>query len=204
MYTLDQLKQAARLKNTENRLDEIVEHHWSNIIPQQFIRLDPWEIEYLYNLASNAKVGIQEIGRHHGGSTTVFANANTQAPIHSIDIDPTDDDFLIEMWSKMKVGENVNLIVGDSTSYQANYNYDLLFVDGDHSYKGCLEDLNNWYDNLTIGGSVICHDAYDERVSNAILDFTSNKKVEFVLDAKIPNHLTAKFGSLCHFIKKEN
>src|SRR6056300_1134355 len=121
MYTLDQLVQAARLKNTENRLNDVIEHHWSNIIPQQFIRLDPWEIRYLYAEATKASIGIQEIGRHHGGSTTVFANANVHTPIHSIDIETTNDKFLLDIWNKMDVGSNVELVVNDSTSYKVDY-----------------------------------------------------------------------------------
>ncbi len=35
---------------------------------------------------------------------------------------------------------------------------DLLFIDGDHSYEGCLSDIRNWIPKLKSGGRVVFHD----------------------------------------------
>ena len=53
-------------------------------IPLKFIRLDPWEGEYLFMMASRAKKRIVEIGRFYGGSSFLLACANPGVPIHSI------------------------------------------------------------------------------------------------------------------------
>jgi hypothetical protein len=33
-----------------------------------------------------------------------------------------------------------------------------LFIDGDHTYEGCLNDFANWYPRVISGGKIIFHD----------------------------------------------
>ncbi|MDD3313838.1 class I SAM-dependent methyltransferase [Pseudodesulfovibrio sp.] len=37
---------------------------------------------------------------------------------------------------------------------------DILFVDGNHSYECCLEDLEAWYSKVKPGGTILGHDYY--------------------------------------------
>jgi predicted O-methyltransferase YrrM len=143
-------------------------------LPREFIRLCPWEGEYLFNLAKRAKRGILETGRFHGGSCFLMSCSNGAIPIYSIDIDPKDDDLLRGFFRTYGVGENVELIVGDSqkTKYNQIEGYDILWIDGDHSYEGCTNDLENWYDGLEVGGHILLHDCYEgNEVKDSILDF---------------------------------
>jgi predicted O-methyltransferase YrrM len=34
----------------------------------------------------------------------------------------------------------------------ADHYFDLVYIDGDHSYEGCLADLNSWYSKVRPGG----------------------------------------------------
>lgn len=177
-------------------------------IPEQLIRMDPWEIRYLYKIAQTVNHGILEIGRYNGGSLLVLALASS-LPKYSIDILPQDDTLLKQILNAPFFDKNVQLIVGDSqtTKYQQINKYDLLFVDGDHSSAGCLNDLNNWWGNLEPGGHVICHDCYKDnhpmnQVQRAVMEFSSQHKVEWVLSPNIPyRHWKLPNGSLCHFKK---
>src|SRR5437764_11841152 len=81
-------------------------------LPADFIRLDPWEAEYLYFCAQRARLGILEIGRFAGGSTFLLACANGNVPIWSIDLEPQDDARLRAFFAENHVGRNVELIVG--------------------------------------------------------------------------------------------
>lgn len=45
---------------------------------------------------------------------------------------------------------------------------DLLFIDGDHSYEGCLGDLDAWLPHVRSGGWVAFHDSGQEGVARAI------------------------------------
>ncbi len=177
-------------------------------LPKEYIRLCPWEAEYLFLLASRAKAGIVETGRFHGGSTFMLAWANRDIPIHSVDIAPQNDGLLKEYFSRHNIGKNVDLIVGDSqrTKYPHVGMVDLLFIDGDHSYEGCTADLENWYPNLAAGGHIVLHDCYyGSPVQDSIIDFMArHPELEAVQSPYIHSeywHLPA--GSLAHVVKKQ-
>ena len=143
-------------------------------IQREVIRLEPWEGEYIYLLAARARRGIVEVGRFSGGSTFLLACANPTVPIYSIDIAPKDDEKLRGYFRENSVGDNVRLIVGDSqhTDYPDIPDVDMLFIDGDHSYQGCTNDLEHWYSKVVDGGHIVLHDAYYGcEVQNSVLDF---------------------------------
>lgn len=196
------LKQAARTKNLFHRASELPSG--SGILFKEMIRMEPWEIDYLIMVGKRVQHGVVELGRYNGGSTVVFAHV-TNLPIYSIDISPQNDEKLVSLFNQCNVGSNVHLIVGDSqhVKYPEVKHYDLLFVDGDHSYQGCLNDLNNWWDGLKVGGHVLCHDSYfGNEVQDAIHEFLKDKQVNIYLSPYNPaRHWYMPYGSLCHFQK---
>ncbi len=179
-------------------------------LPKEFIRLEPWEIEYLYPMANRARHGILETGRFRGGSTFLFACANATVPIHSVDIAPQDDDKLKELLEKAGIGKNVNLIVGDSqhTQHPSVGDIDVLFIDGDHSYDGCTNDLENWFPKVVNGGHILLHDCYFGcEVQDSVIDFLEKNRaqVEAVQGPYIPaSHWRMPSGSLAHLIKRSH
>jgi predicted O-methyltransferase YrrM len=176
-------------------------------LPPDLVRLDPWEAEYLYLCAQRARLGIVEIGRLHGGSTFLLACANRRVPIWSIDLDPIDDVRLRSFFAEHEVGRNVELIVGDSHTgeFPEIGDYDLVFVDGDHSYEGCTADLAAFVPDLADGGAVVLHDCYAESpVQRAVIDFTAEHNLEVVRSPHIPSsHWQTSYGSMAHFAKPE-
>ncbi len=68
-------------------------------------------------------------------------------------------------------------------------NLELVFIDGDHSYDGCMMDLENYWSKLIVGGILMVHDVFDTsgqqcepEVNKAFMDFASNHTNEFVPD----------------------
>ena len=175
-------------------------------IPKEFIRVDPWEGEYLFFMAARAKHCVVEIGRLLGGSTFLLACANPDVPIYSIDVEPRDDERLRRLLEEHGLGENVHLIVGDSQkgSFPQIPDIDLLFIDGDHSYEGCSNDLENWYPKVLSGGHVLLHDSYFGcDVQSAVADFIQEKDPRVIVPPFIgPYHWHGRAGSMTHFIKK--
>ncbi len=47
----------------------------------------------------------------------------------------------------------------DSTQFQLDKKVDVIFIDGDHSYEGCKDDIDNWYPQMAKGGVMLFHDA---------------------------------------------
>jgi len=177
-------------------------------LPADFIRLDPWEMEYLFTVASRARRGIVETGRFNGGSCFLLACAAPDVPIHSIDCAPQDDELLQRLFQWQGVGRNVELIVGDSqkTKYPQIGAIDILFIDGDHSYDGCLNDIVNWYDHLVPNGHLIFHDSYlgEWGVQDAIADFMDgHPELQVVQSPFIGTHYWLyPNGSMAHLIKR--
>ena len=52
---------------------------------------------------------------------------------------------------------------------------DLLFVDGDHSFEGCLNDLRNWYPKMKPQGIIVGHDYDWDTVRAAAQQFAREK-----------------------------
>lgn len=176
-------------------------------LPKEFIRLDPWEGEYLFSLATHAAHAIVETGRFRGGSTFLMAYANDAIPIHSIDNAPLDDGFLRHAFATYSLGGNVELIVGDSqtTTYNHINKCDLLFIDGDHSYEGCTNDLENWFPNVASRGHIVLHDCYfGKEVREAVVRFIDRHRTEVevvVSPYKGSQHWSYPEGSFAHLMK---
>jgi predicted O-methyltransferase YrrM len=177
-------------------------------LPKEFIRLDPWEMEYLYAVARRAKRGIIETGRYNGGSCFLLACAAPDVPIYSIDLAPKNDALLRQKFTEHNVGAKVDLIVGDSQKqkYPQIGAIDMLFIDGDHSYDGCMNDMVNWYGNLAVNGHLILHDSYLGHwgVQDAIADFMDlHPELQVIQSPFIGAHYWHyPAGSMAHLIKR--
>jgi predicted O-methyltransferase YrrM len=171
-------------------------------LPLEFIRLDPWEADYLYVLAAQAEVGIVEIGRMRGGSTFLLAAANARVPIWSIDVAPEDDERLRSLLDEHQLGANVSLLVGNSQTdpFAEIGPFDLLFVDGDHSYAGCSRDLHAFVPRLAEQGHVLLHDSYQDcPVQQAVVDYLAEDDLDIVRSPFIPAaHWHSSYGSVAH------
>lgn len=55
---------------------------------------------------------------------------------------------------------------------------DFIFIDGDHSFDRCYQDLNLWYDNVRPGGLFSGHDYSLQGVNSALLRFRTERKIK--------------------------
>jgi hypothetical protein len=74
-----------------------------------------------------------------------------------------------ELTKKYENNPNVNLYKSDSSKYlqtkEDNY-YDIIYIDGDHSYEGCKKDLTESFNKIKHGGYIMGHD-YDMNMKKA-------------------------------------
>jgi predicted O-methyltransferase YrrM len=144
--------------------------------------LSPREICFLAVLAAcpTAKGEILEIGSFKGKSTIVLAKSaalSDHATVHAVDpmIAPSETDpdlrgedsslpdFLKNI-EKHKVTDKIEL--HQQFSYQLAKTWDLpirlLWIDGDHTYKGTKLDFDGFADHLEDGAIVAIHDVLHE------------------------------------------
>lgn len=69
---------------------------------------------------------------------------------------------------------------GDSLKIVDKFNdnyFDLVFIDADHSYEGCIKDIKAWYPKVKLGGIICGHD-YDHpdqgEVKKAVDEYFEN------------------------------
>ncbi len=119
--------------------------------------------EFLFELSLKTKgIGeVVEIGTNVGKSTIALAYASKVikgGPIYSIDIYEHPD--IIKNLKKAEVGDYVIRIVQPSHIVSKKWRkpIKLLWIDGDHSYRGVSHDIRNWSHFLEKGGIIAFHD----------------------------------------------
>jgi predicted O-methyltransferase YrrM len=155
-----------------------------------FRNLDGWltddEAVGLYRVARKlpGNAIIVEIGSWQGKSTYCLAKGLGSGKVHVIDPFNADGglDTNSEKIYKEKKGEHdlleqfkqnmkslnveTNIIIHQGYSYQFNDEFnkiDLLFIDGDHSIKGCQLDFDLYSPKIIKGGFIAFHDFYETR-----------------------------------------
>lgn len=132
---------------------------------------DVEEVE-LRRLAALVPAGgtIVEIGAEYGRSAAAFCSgADASATIISVDLFPFDHPVVGDLMAAYKSNleragfkDRTSVMRGDSRSvgrsWNPDYRINLLFIDGDHSYRRVLGDLQIWGRFVGFGGYLACHD----------------------------------------------
>ncbi|MEX2556594.1 MAG: class I SAM-dependent methyltransferase [Actinomycetota bacterium] len=154
------------LERSPGTVDHFEDCVWllsSNVLNHGVSRLMIDEAAYLYRLVrSLAAPRVVEIGRYRGGTTLLLAAAGGR--VLSLDIDPAvahADERLVRALERFGLSERVSLEIADSHEYPVEPGaYDVIFVDGDHSYDGVRVDVERWLSGVAPGGHLILHDAF--------------------------------------------
>jgi hypothetical protein len=127
------------------------------------IRLNFDEAALLWKAVKLSSGPILEIGRRHGGSTVLLKNATIDRVIFSIDIAPAHNPLCEEFFNLPENLKYLQLLNQDSKNTIPGQDFGLIFIDGDHSYEGVLNDtLAHWNSLISINNSIplaVYHDA---------------------------------------------
>jgi predicted O-methyltransferase YrrM len=130
------------------------------------------EAAFLYRLARALPTGstIVEIGRYKGGGTFLLAAARRRGVrLVSYDVEAKRrqlypgvdlDAALRDALERYDLSRDVDLLVADSqTAPPPADRWELVVVDGDHSYRGVRADYERWRTRLAPRGHLVFHDA---------------------------------------------
>lgn len=120
---------------------------------------------FLDYIASQQPVVIGEIGLKHGGNSFLFLRKLAKTELY------LGMDLVLENTAKLRYyrrrGQKLHFFEGNSQLPRMvacakkalrGRPFDFLFIDGDHSYRGVLEDLIQWYPLVRPGGLIAFHD----------------------------------------------
>lgn len=149
------------------------------------------ERDWLFAVAKQANT-ILNVGVEMGASVVALHEGDGTAYLEAIDIDLSNIDPVLRSTYE---GEGVRFIEDNSHTFNF-YNpdsvmYDLIFIDGDHSYEGVKADIANILPHLSTEGIVAFHDCYDfanptivhrvcPGVNKAVTEWFSTAQGEFV------------------------
>ena len=109
-----------------------------------------------------------------------------------------------KMFSNHSNVEVVREMSGSAAAMFDNQYFDWIFIDADHSYEGCLSDLNAYKNKVKDNGFICGHDWLNNNktkngygVNQAVIDFTTENNFHFIGHTNEP-----KFAS--YVIAKSN
>lgn len=140
--------------------------------PRPITKAEGLAIAEIMQLLPPAPVVVQ-IGAYWGISTAVMLEARPDALIFSIDVNPceAEQETLVNLGLPYRRAIRV---LGKSFDIGMEWPYtcDLLFVDGDHTYMGVMDDCTAWLGQVR--GYVLFHD---------YIPFHARSKVSEVVDS---------------------
>ena len=115
---------------------------------------------------------------------------------------PRVDDYFFQFYNAVKANKMENRIIpirGDSLytiSIHDDESIDCAFIDGDHSYDGCLGDLEAVWPKMKEQSPILIHDCNQPDVLEAVQKFTTDKKIKYkILPDTTDMALIFKFSS---------
>jgi predicted O-methyltransferase YrrM len=136
-----------------------------------FTHLTKKEKLRLYSIAYHLKTNptIVEIGSYLGASSALLAAAAEQRKGVVYCVDTWQNDAMSEgqrdtyqefLKNTAPYVDYIHPLRGRSLEFAEEFvlPIDLLFIDADHSYEGCLADTKAWLSKVSRGGIVIFHD----------------------------------------------
>jgi lipopolysaccharide biosynthesis glycosyltransferase len=170
--------------------NEMMKYYCDQLTNPKVMEIGVFKGEFLDYIVKNCKVGsIEAVDLFEGdtcsgdmdGNNVVYYNVGRS---------------YLELSDKYKDAPNIKLVKSDSRTHLKNQIddiYDIIYIDGDHSYNGVKNDLLNAYNKIKNGGYIMGHDyemnmkkartAYDFGVKLAVDEFCVSYKQNILAKA---------------------
>ena len=109
-----------------------------------------------------------EIGFNYGHSSYTFMSIMKELNLHSVDIGQYDHTLVNAEKLKNMFGERFTFSHRNSHSIEPHEieHYDMVFIDGDHTYEGVKKDFELYSKLLTENGVIVIHDTDENYEKN--------------------------------------
>jgi len=144
--------------NTPKRFDtrnEMIEYFCNESISPKILEIGVFKGEFLENIIKTCNISsVDAVDLFEGAQYSGDVNGNNI-------IEYNLDTSFLELSEKFKDMPHVKIIKSDSSKYlssvENNY-YDIIYIDGDHSYQGVKKDLEASFEKVKDGGFIMGHD----------------------------------------------
>lgn len=100
---------------------------------------------------------VLEIGCYKGGTALGFLEVGCS--VVSVDIKPT-----VEALELVYQYKDFSILEQDSKTATLESKFDVLYIDGDHSYEAVKQDHERFKGNVQAGGIIVFHDCADSQL----------------------------------------
>ena len=156
----------------------------------------------------NPNAVMVELGVYRGDNLALFAEALPQGHCYGVDswldhlqgrnrTTPSVKSAEAEKvaYDRFNSVRNVTLIKSDTLTAVRNFadeSLDFVYIDADHTYNGCKDDIKAWYPKVKRGGIIAGHDYMthvNDRVSFGVIEAVD----EFVKSYDLTLHVTEDY-----------
>ena len=135
--------------------NEIIQHYCSSIKEPRILEIGIFKGEFFDFIINNCKISsIDGVDLFEGVCSSGDVDGNNS-------IEYNLDKSYIELSEKYKNMSHIRLIKSDSSKYLSTVEdqyYDIIYIDGDHSYEGVKKDLVHSFHKVKCGGYLMGHD----------------------------------------------
>ena len=135
--------------------NEMIEYFCNESISPKILEIGVFKGEFLENIIKTCNISsVDAVDLFEGTQYSGDVNGNNI-------IEYNLDTSFLELSEKFKDMPDVKIIKSDSSKYlssvENNY-YDIIYIDGDHSYQGVKKDLEASFEKVKDGGFIMGHD----------------------------------------------
>ena len=177
----------------------------SNLTNHHLIHQRIDEGSALWRATKNTKGNILEIGRAAGGSTALILASSGKRKVTSIDRDPFHSPYAQKIFERSDVKKRLTLKIQSSREKIENKKYNMMFIDGDHSYEGVCQDIAMYWNTLVKFNNCPPLAVFHDAVQNPIAFVPSVKKaLDELINEKNVCRVVETWGSILVLEKKGN
>jgi hypothetical protein len=167
--------------------NDMLKYYCSKFLDPYLLEIGVFKGDFLKYLINNCKPGTID-------AVDLFEGLNCSADVDGNNMVYYDlNKSFLELSEQFKDFSNINIYKSESSCFlekQMDDKYDIIYIDGDHSYKGVKNDLISAYNKIKDGGFIMGHDyainlkktshIYKFEVKKAVNDFCKEYKQNII------------------------